>query len=185
MADMRTMLPLPYGRDNYETWYNIELAISKFDRIFNKVEKFKARKFSDPYNHERREKRMKERISKRWTDSYTYFVGNRTEEEQQYMDYFQTDIENDPEDEYIEELRDKDRLASQGDLDPKLFDFIDTSLHEEPHENYDDIIEDKIFKYKYRQNADPPMIYRMRQQRVVKNFYKRLENRDPAVNKDL
>jgi len=82
MADMRTMLPLPYGRDNYETWYNIELAISKFDRIFNKVEKFKARKFSDPYNHERREKRMKERISKRWTDSYTYFVGNRTEEEQ-------------------------------------------------------------------------------------------------------
>jgi hypothetical protein len=33
----------------------------KFDRIFNKVEKFDARAMTDPYNHERREKRMLEK----------------------------------------------------------------------------------------------------------------------------
>lgn len=52
---------IPTGRDIYETWFNIELSIRKFDRLFNKVEKFEARKFSDPDNHDRREKRMQER----------------------------------------------------------------------------------------------------------------------------
>ena len=82
MAELRTTLPVAYGRDNYETWYNIELAVRRFDRIFNKVEKFKARKFSDPVNHKRREQRMQERMKKRWTDNYTYFLGALTEEEQ-------------------------------------------------------------------------------------------------------
>jgi hypothetical protein len=77
----RISLPIPYGRDTYETWYNIELAISKFDRVFNKVEKFNARKLSDPENFERREKRMLERKRKRWTDNYTYFFGGLSEEE--------------------------------------------------------------------------------------------------------
>jgi regulator of sirC expression with transglutaminase-like and TPR domain len=36
----------------------------KFDRIFNKVEKFDARAMTDPYNHERREKRMLEKKEK-------------------------------------------------------------------------------------------------------------------------
>ena len=82
LATQRTLLPTPYGRDNYETWYNIELAIKKFDRIFNRVEKFHARKFNDPENHERREKRLTERKNQRWQDNYTYFLGNLTEEEQ-------------------------------------------------------------------------------------------------------
>ena len=63
MAELRTTLPVAYGRDNYETWYNIELAVRRFDRVFNKVEKFNARKLSsDPETHARREKRMTERI---------------------------------------------------------------------------------------------------------------------------
>jgi hypothetical protein len=45
----------------YENWYNIEKSIIKFDRIFNKVEKFEARSMTDPINHERREKRMLQR----------------------------------------------------------------------------------------------------------------------------
>jgi hypothetical protein len=53
----------------------------KFDRIFNKVEKFDARKFVDPENHDRREERMLERKRKRWTENYTYFFGGLTEEE--------------------------------------------------------------------------------------------------------
>lgn len=176
---------MPYGRDNYETWYQIELAIHKFDRIFNRVEKFKARKFSDPDNHDRREKRMQDRMKKRWTENYTYFLGKLTEEEQQYRDYFETDLEMDPDDEWLEEINDKRNLAMDGEFDPQLYDFIDTGLHDEVHENYDDIIEDKIFKFKYRQNADAPEVYRARQQRVVNRFYERLPTRDPSITQDL
>lgn len=89
----------------------MELAIAKFDRIFNKVEKFNARKLSDPDNYERRERRMQERKQERWVQNYTYFFGGLTEEEQQYKDYFQTDIENDPEDENWEDFIVKDRMA--------------------------------------------------------------------------
>ena len=185
LASQRTLLPTPYGRDNYETWYQIELAIKKFDRIFNKVEKFKARKFNDPENHERREKRMAERMKTRWTDNYTYFLGGLTEEEQQYKDYFETDLDEDPDDEFMEEIRDKETLAQMGIFDPKLYDFVDTGLMDEVHENYDDIVEDKIFKFKYRQNSDPPQLYRQRQQRVVDRFYNRLADRDPEITQSL
>lgn len=62
LAKQRIDLPVPYGRDLYETWFDIEKSIAKFDRIFNKVEKFNARKLSsDPETHSRREKRMTER----------------------------------------------------------------------------------------------------------------------------
>jgi hypothetical protein len=66
MAGQRIQLPTPYGRDLYETWYEIEKSISKFDRLFNKVEKFNARKLSaDPETHGRREKRMTDRRRER------------------------------------------------------------------------------------------------------------------------
>jgi hypothetical protein len=66
--------------------------------MFNKVEKFHTRKFSDPVNHERREKRMIERKSERWNNNFTFFFGELTEEEQQYRDYYETDMIEDPED---------------------------------------------------------------------------------------
>jgi hypothetical protein len=112
----------------YETWVAIERSIKKFDRLFNKVEKFDARKFSDPENHERREKRMLDRKRERWTENYTYFFGGLTEEEQLYRDYFETDLENEPEDSYVEDLYDRREIAAGGDLDPKRFTFIETGL---------------------------------------------------------
>lgn len=51
-------LPIPYGRDQYETWMEIEKSINVFDRQFNRIEKFDARKFNDPDQHDRRERRM-------------------------------------------------------------------------------------------------------------------------------
>ena len=77
-----------------------------------------------------------------------------TEEEQQYRDYFESDLENEPEDEFLETMRDESRIAKSGEFDPKLYDFIETAMISEVHENFQDIIEDKIFKFKYRQNAD-------------------------------
>lgn len=81
LTSQRIYLPTPYGKDTYETWFKIENSIRKFDRIFNKVEKFNARKFIDPDNHERREQRMLERKRQRWSENYTYFFGGLTEEE--------------------------------------------------------------------------------------------------------
>jgi len=74
-----------FGRDLYENWFEIEKSIMKFDRIFNKVEKFDARSMSDPLNHERREKRMLDKKRERWTKNYTYFFGNLTEEVPQML----------------------------------------------------------------------------------------------------
>lgn len=82
MARQSITFKLPYGRDTFETWVNIEKSIKKFDRLFNRVEKFEARKFSDPDNFERREKRMMQRKNERWVENYTYFFGGLTEEEQ-------------------------------------------------------------------------------------------------------
>lgn len=113
LAPQRTALPTPYGRDQYETWIKIEKAIGVFDRHFNRVEKFVARKFSDPDNHDRREKRMMERKRQRWVENYSFFFGGLTEEEQQYRDYFQTDWEEDPDDEYLDALEEEGQMARE------------------------------------------------------------------------
>lgn len=186
MAHQRIQLPIPYGRDLYETWFEIEKSIAKFDRLFNKVEKFNARKLSsDPATHDRREKRLAERRKERETDNYTFFFNNLTEEEMQYRDYFETDLEMDPEDEAFDELMDEKRIAQSGEMDPKLYDFIETAMMSEVHENFQDIIEDKIFKYKYRQNADAPALYQKRQDRVEARFMERAKSRDPRIEQSI
>ena len=114
LAKTRLYMATPYGKDLYETWFNIELSIRKFDRMFNRVEKFHARKFVDPDNHDRREKRMLERKRQRWTDNYTYFFGGLTEEEQMYRDYFESELEEFPEDDYVEEQLDRKEIADEG-----------------------------------------------------------------------
>jgi len=185
MAGQKLSYRVPFGRDLYETWYNIELSIRKFDRLFNKVEKFEARKFSDPDNHERREKRMLERKRERWVENYTYFFGSLTEEEQMYRDYFQTDIEMDPEDTHADEQFDKFQLAASGDFNPDRFDFIETTLDLEPHENFEDLVEDKIFKYKYRMYAGNLEKHYEREARRLERFEKRLLDRDPRVEAQI
>lgn len=159
MRGFTHQMPVPFGKDLYQTWFEIEKSIRKFDRWFNKIEKFNGRKFTDVDNHERREKRMHDKKRERWVDNYTYFFGEHTEEEQMYRDYFETDLEIDPENEAIEEEVDESILANRGDFDPKLYDFVEAALDNEVHENFDDIIEQKIFKYKYRRCADGEIEY--------------------------
>ena len=175
----------PLGRDMYETWYNIEKSIMKFDRIFNKVEKFEARAMTDPLNHERREKRMLDKKRERWTKNYTYFFGELTEEEQQYRDYFQSELEINPEDEYIDEKFDEIHMAAMGVFDPALYDFVDYTQKHDSHENYEDIVEDKIFKFKYRQNADDRLTFERRNQRMINRFLERAKHRDPVLEQSL
>lgn len=57
---------------------------------------------------------MTDRARERTHDNFAFFFGSLTEEEQKYRDYFETDIENDPEDEFVEELRDEVKIAQSG-----------------------------------------------------------------------
>lgn len=157
----------------------------KFDRIFNKVEKFDARAMTDPINHERRERRLLDKKRERWITNYTFFFGNLTEEEQQYRDYFETEIEDDPEDDWIDEKLDEIHIASQGQFDPALYDFVDYTQVHDAHENFDDIVEKKLFKYKYRQNASNLSTYERRQYRVRDRFLERAKTRDPILEQNL
>ena len=51
----------------------------------------------------------------------------------------------------------------------------------EVSENFEDIVEDKIFKYKYRQNADSRAVYNVRNNRMIDRFVERAKTRDPAI----
>jgi len=64
------------------------LAWSIIERHRAKVLRFHGRRFLDFENHERREKRMRERAAARWDDKYTYFFGEISEEELKYRDYY-------------------------------------------------------------------------------------------------
>lgn len=108
-----------------------------------------------------------------------------TEEEQQYRDYFETELELDPEDDYIDEKFDEMHIAATGHMNPNLYDFQDYTHLNSPHENYEDIVEQKIFKYKYRQNADDFITYNRRQQRMRDRMLERAKNRDPILEQDL
>jgi len=179
------MVPMPYGRDTYESWVAVEKAIMKFDRIFNKVEKFQGRRFNDPENHERREKRMAERKQDRWSNHFTYFFGDLTEEEQMYRDYFETDLELEPENEVLEEKLDEFRLLTSGEFDMKKFDFVELALKDEAHETFEDVVEDKIFRYKYRLANFSEEVFLRREKRKIDRFLERAKTRDPQVEMDL
>jgi len=175
----------PIERSLYENWHAMELSMRKFDRIFNRVEKFDARKFNDPENHERREQRMLEKMRYRNVQNYTFFTGRLTEEEQQYRDYFESDLEVDPEDSELEEEMDRSILSNHPDMNPNIWDFCDMYRQGEIHENNEDIIEDKIFKYKYRINADHVDTYERRSVRQAMRWRERMEHRDPSIHADL
>lgn len=80
---------------------------------------------------------------------------------------------------------DIEEIVRGGEFNVKKFDFVETSLITEPHENYDDIVEQKIFKYKYRQCNDNEETYKRRQDRMLQRFNERARNRDPALEVDL
>lgn len=173
----------PYSKQMFESWYNIELSIRKFDRWFNRIEKFEHRAVIDTENHDRREARMLDRKKDRWANNYTYFFGGLTEEEQQYRDYFESDLEERPDNEYTEEKLDEYELAQGGQFNIDQYDFQEMSLQYESHESIQDIIEEKVFKYKYRMSSDPD--YFKRQSRVMARSRSRAETRDPAISQSI
>lgn len=66
-----------------------------------------------------------------------------------------------------------------------MYDFIETSHESEVHENYEDLIEEKLFKYKYRQFSDDNETYVAREKRKLARFWQRVKTRDPAIETSL
>ena len=102
-----------------------------------------------------------------------------------YRDYFETDLEMDPESELIEDKCDEADMIESGDFDHAHFDFVETSLLTEPHENFDDVVEQKVFKYKYRQACDSHDDFLRRNERMMMRFMERAESRDASIDQDL
>lgn len=159
---------------DYENFFEIELGIKKLDRHFRKVAKFDSRKYVDPENHERRERRMQEREKQRWDGAYTLYSGSLTEEEQKYRDYFETDLDNFKEDERVEEHLDREELLGESRYNLNRFDFQEMYVHgaEDDQSSY---VEKKVFKFKYRKALDDASTYGRRNGRMIEKQRARFE----------
>lgn len=170
-------------RDVYETWYQVEKAIQKFDRVFNRYEKFVARALFDPENHERRERRMNERKEARNRNNFTYFFGDLTENEQQYRDYYESDVEETNEYEFLNQWKDEEYLRNSQDFDMKNYQFTDSSAVINEREQVEDFLGKSLFKYKYRRLSDND--YHERNDRAVKRSLERMQNNKIQLTEEL
>jgi hypothetical protein len=170
-------------KDVFETWTEVERAILKFDRAYNRYEKFAGRAYFDPENHERRERRMLERKAQREMDNYTYYLGGLTEKEQMMRDYYETDLEEFPDNDTQNNLKDEQFLRSSGDFDLKFIELVEPQIDYNDRKPVEDILGKSLFKYQYRKLTDSK--YESRNERVVKRFLERAKNRDPRVAEAL
>lgn len=164
----------PVNKVDYETLIDTEKAIMRMDRLFRKVDKFNNRKYIDRENHDRREKRMTERAAKRWEGNFTLFYGGMTEEEMKYRDYYQTDLEKNPEDEEVERRLDSNDVLSREEYRLDKYDFQEMYTRT-PEEDASSFIEKKTFKFKYRVATDSYDNYLRRQKRMVARQIDRFE----------
>lgn len=170
-------------KDVFETWTEVERAILKFDRAYNRYEKFAGRAHFDPENHDRRERRMLERKSQRELDNYTYFLGGLTEKEQMMRDYYESDMEEYPDNDTQNNLKDEQMLRSSGDFDLKFIELVEPQIDYNDRKPVEDILGKSLFKYQYRKITDPK--FESRNERVVRRFLERAKNRDPQVAEAL
>lgn len=102
-----------------------------------------------------------------------------------YRDYFETDLEENPEDEAIQARVDEFEIFATGQFDPARYDFVETSMRYEPHETFEDVIESKIFKYKYRLGNCDFDNHLRRTWRQKDRYVERAKKRSIQVDQDL
>lgn len=170
-------------KDVFETWLKIEKEILRFDRVYNRFEKFEGRKLFDPVNHERRERRMLERQAERVKENYTFYSGGLTEKEQMYRDYYESDLEDFPDNNSYNEKRDNLVLSASREFDINKYQFAEENTYHYLREPADSFIEKMLFKYRYREYSDKD--FKRRSERVWKRAFERSSSRDPHVVKNL
>jgi len=174
---------IPMEKDVYQIWFNIEKDILRFDRIYNRYEKFIGRALFDPENHERRERRMLMRKSERENENYTLYQGGLNEEEQMYRDYYESDLEEFPDDNFLNNHNDITRISNRREFDMRRYDFLEENTSELRRAPADSFVEKMLFKHKYRQVSDSN--FNRRSERVSERAMLRSKKRDPLVVSDL
>ena len=170
-------------KEVFERWFEVERAILTYDRIFNRYEKFSGRALFDPENHNRREQRMQERIAARNNENYTYYFNGLTEFEQNYRDYYETDVEDTNEHEFELEKRDMEYLRNSDDFNLNKWEFEESSIWMNYTNAIDDILGKRLFRYKYRSVGDPKFVERNK--RVLQRYIERTQSRDPKVTSQI
>lgn len=79
----------------FENLINAEAALLELDKHFKRLMKFHTRELLDARNHARRQRRMEARAEDRTQRAHTLYLGDFSEQELQYRDYFETDVESD------------------------------------------------------------------------------------------
>jgi len=163
---------LSINKTNYENLIKAEVAIKELDDHFRKVHKFQLRHMYDPQNHTRREARMLERAKSRLGDNITIYLNNFSEDEIKYEDYFETDNEI----ELAKELTDDTR--SKAITDPSMkhenLNFQEEWTRSYQHD-HSPIIQQKIFKFKYREALGTPEDHYRRESRMLDRMSEQLD----------
>ena len=169
-------------KSTYETLIDAEIALKKFDRQYKKLQKLHARQFLDIDNHERREQRMLENHNQRQVDSYTVFFGGLSEEELMYNDYFQTELEESPENEAFELSVDEEQVRSLPEYRTENFRF-NSAFTGVASDDASSIVDTILFNFRNRRQIDSAEDYQRRQSRLVERQIERATSGNVSLNK--
>lgn len=136
------------NKTNYENLVTAEVACEELDNHFKKVHKFKLRHMYDPENHERREARMIERAKERLGNNITIYLNNFSDDNVKYEDYFETDNEIEIEKELNSDAKSKAITDPSMRIENLKFQEVWTRNY---HHDHQPILQQKIFKFKYRE----------------------------------
>lgn len=109
---------------------------------------------------------MKERAEFRLRDSYTIYFGGMTEKEARYRDYFETDLEVNPENELAEEFFTKNQISDDKYLELERYDFQEMYTTN-PEESGQSALSKQLFYFKYRRSNDSIEDYNRREKRLI------------------
>ena len=110
------------SKEDYANLVETEKAIHMLNRHFKRVQRYKFRAFLDPSNHQRREDRMFRRKLIR-DENETFYLEGGSAEHQEYLDYYETDVEVDREFDQDEKAQEASQLMAHEQMKLKNFDF--------------------------------------------------------------
>ena len=163
---------LKMSKNRYENIVKAEIAIAELDKHMHKVNKFNLRHAYDPQNHRRREARLAERAKERTVNKETIYLNGITEEELQYNDYFETDLEQ--ENDRDNALNSKVKALEADEMQMKDINFQETWTGK-PEPDAQPIVQQKIFRFKYRQALGNIEDHERREERMLSRMNENLD----------
>lgn len=117
---------------------------------------------------------MLERKNQRTKENYPFYFNGLTEKEQMYRDYYESDLEEFPDDNMYNENLDKSLIASSRNFDMDNYLFAEENSLS-PKSPVDGFIEKNLFRYKYREISD--INYTRRQKEYLREHLKEQKQR--------